>query len=89
MRTLFITVKGKVQGVNFRYYTKQKAESIGVNGTVKNLPNGDVLITATGEEYQLNDLLSFCKEGPSRAIVEEVIKEEINLQQFAGFEIIR
>lgn len=89
MKTISITVKGKVQGVNFRYYTKQKAETIGVTGTVKNLPDGNVLVVATGEDYQLNDLILFCKEGPSKAKVEEIIKEEINLQQFTSFEIIR
>jgi acylphosphatase len=89
MRTISITVKGKVQGVNFRYYTKQRAEIIGVTGTVKNLSNGDVFIIATGEEYQLNDLLDYCKDGPTRAEVIELIKEELPKQLFSSFEIVR
>ena len=89
MKTISITVKGKVQGVNFRYYTKLKAETIGVTGTVKNLPDGNVLVIATGEDYQLNDLLLFCKEGPSRAIVDEVVKEDLELKIFTAFEIVR
>jgi acylphosphatase len=88
-QTISILVKGKVQGVNFRYYTKQRAEIIGVTGTVKNLPNGNVLVVATGEDYQLNDLIAYCKEGPPKAMVTEIIKEELPLQIFMGFEIVR
>lgn len=89
MKTISITVKGRVQGVNFRYFTKTKADTIGVTGTVKNLPNGDVFIIATGEDYQLNDLLTYCKDGPSRAEVSSLIKEELPTQVFNTFEIVR
>ncbi|MBI3720766.1 MAG: acylphosphatase [Sphingobacteriales bacterium] len=89
MRTISITVKGRVQGVNFRYFTKTKADTIGVTGTVKNLPNGDVFIIATGEDYQLNDLFEYCKDGPSRAEVTGIIKEDIELKIFTWFEIVR
>jgi acylphosphatase len=89
MKTISITVKGRVQGVNFRYFTKTKADTIGVTGTVKNLLNGDVFIIATGEDYQLNDLFEYCKQGPLRAAVTELIKGEAPLQQFSTFEIIR
>lgn len=88
MKTISITVKGKVQGVYFRHFTKTKADTIGITGTVKNLSNGDVFIVATGEEYQLNDLLLYCKQGPPRAVVTELIKEDVPLQQFNGFEVI-
>ncbi|RTL59857.1 MAG: acylphosphatase [Sphingobacteriales bacterium] len=88
MKTISITVKGKVQGVYFRHFTKTKADTIGITGTVKNLSNGDVFIVATGEEYQLNDLLLYCKQGPPRAVVTELIKEDVPLQQFNGFEVM-
>lgn len=89
MKTIAITVKGKVQGVYYRHFTKTKADALGITGTVKNLPNGDVYITATGEDYQLQDLYQFCKEGPPRAEVTNLVKEELPLQQFNSFEIIR
>lgn len=89
MKTISITVKGKVQGVYFRHFTKTKADAIGITGTVQNLPNGDVFIIATGEDYQLNHLLVFCKEGPSRAEVSSLIKEELPTQVFNSFEIVR
>ena len=87
MKTIAITVKGKVQGVYFRNYTKTKATALGITGTIKNLPDGNVFIIATGEDYQLNDLIAYCKEGPPKAVVEEIIKEDMGLQQFSDFEI--
>ncbi|MBI2731061.1 MAG: acylphosphatase [Sphingobacteriales bacterium] len=89
MKTITITVKGKVQGVYYRHFTKTKAEAIGITGTVKNLPDGNVFIVATGQEYQLSDLIKVCKVGPPRAEVTEIIHKETNLQHFFGFEIIR
>jgi acylphosphatase len=89
MKTIAITVKGKVQGVNYRYFIKTKAQLLGLTGTVKNLSNGDVLIKATGEDYQLKDLLTYCEEGPSGAVVSSLTKEDLPLQLFTGFEIIR
>ena len=88
MKTISITVKGKVQGVYFRHYTKTKAEALGITGTVINLPDGSVFIIATGEDYQLSDLVNYCRQGPPKAIVSEIIKEEILLQNFTGFQII-
>ena len=89
MKTIAITVKGKVQGVYFRNYTKTKATALGITGTIKNLPDGNVFIIATGEDYQLNDLIAYCKEGPPKAVVEEITKEDMGLQQFSDFEITR
>lgn len=89
LQTISILVKGKVQGVYFRHFTKSTAEQLGVSGTVKNLPDGNVFIIATGEDYQLNDLIKFCKEGPPKAVVTEIIKEEMNLKNFIGFEIVK
>lgn len=88
-QTISILVRGKVQGVYYRHYTKTKAEELGITGTVKNLPDGSVYIIATGEDYQVTDLLNYCKQGPPKAVVSEVIKEEILLQNFTSFQIIR
>lgn len=88
-KTISILVKGEVQGVYYRHYTKTKAEALSITGTVKNLPDGSVYIIATGEDYQLNDFINYCKQGPPKAIVSQLIKKEISLQNFIGFQIIR
>jgi acylphosphatase len=58
--------KGRVQGVNFRYYTKMEAERIGITGEVKNMPDGTVYIRAEGPENILNEFMDFLKNGPGR-----------------------
>lgn len=89
MKTIAITVKGKVQGVWFRHFTKQQAEAIGITGTVRNLENGEVFIIATGEVYQLQDFIHYCRTGPARAEVTDLVLEDLPHQSFLSFEIIR
>ena len=56
MKRISFIVKGKVQGVYFRKYTQKKASSLGLVGTVQNLPNGDVSGVAEGEEDRINEM---------------------------------
>lgn len=80
---------GKVQGVYYRQSTKEKATALGITGHVQNEKNGDVSIIATGTETQLEELISWCKKGPARAIVNEVVTETLPLQEFERFRIER
>ncbi|NHJ33585.1 MAG: acylphosphatase [Asgard group archaeon] len=57
-----IVVKGLVQGVSFRVYTKRKASSLGLTGHVRNLPNGDVEVIAEGKRNQLLQLINWLKK---------------------------
>lgn len=71
-------IKGKVQGVGFRYATQDKAVELGIVGWVRNLPSGEVETEATGTEQQITAFVSWCHEGPSHARVDLVqkLKEE-------------
>jgi acylphosphatase len=84
-----IKVTGRVQGVCFRYYTQQKAISLGLKGYVKNLPNGSsVEIVAEGTEDMLNMLLDWSKKGPPAANVLDITYSKENfLNEFSSFEI--
>jgi acylphosphatase len=62
-------VKGVVQGVAFRYHTRDMATSLGITGWVRNLPNGDVAIVAEGEKAALDELAGWLEHGPSLARV--------------------
>lgn len=73
---IHLIVKGEVQGVNFRYYTQRKARSLGITGSVRNLPDGDLEIFAEGEEMQLMDLAVWAKVGSPSSFVDEVITEK-------------
>ena len=89
LQTISITVSGLVQGVYYRQSTKEKALELGVSGIVKNLPDGNVQILATGTADQLDKLVIWCKQGPPHAKVEGVQVKAIEPQVFMGFAIQR
>ena len=83
-------VNGRVQGVGFRFTTKQKAMDYDIKGWVKNLPNGTVEIELEGNDLQVEDFLSDLKEGFNPFIkVNEVhiIKEAAGHKGYKNFEI--
>jgi len=89
MKTIRLTIKGKVQGVFYRATAKDVAAELGIKGWVKNLPDKNVEIRATASEELLQKFIDWCKLGPPKAKVGEVIVEELDLEEFNGFRIIR
>jgi acylphosphatase len=87
--TCSITVSGKVQGVYYRQSTKEKAVTMGITGSVMNKKNGDVEIIATGLKIQIDEFINWCRQGPPKAIVTNVIVKELPLQLFEKFIILR
>ncbi len=85
--TLAIKVSGKVQGVFFRASTRDKARSLGLNGMVKNMPDGSVYIEASGDEKILKEFVAWCHDGPSQAIVDKVEATEIASEGYTSFEV--
>ena len=89
LQTISITVSGIVQGVYYRQSTKEKAMELGIAGIVKNLPDGNVHILATGTNEQLDQLVQWCRVGPRNAQVDSVDVKSVNRQEFLGFVIQR
>jgi acylphosphatase len=87
MQTIIITVSGKVQGVFYRQSTREKARALSISGFVKNMPDGTVQITATGEPDQLAQLIAWCRQGPPKAVVSGVEIKELDLHEYSGFHI--
>lgn len=75
MKVVRITISGKVQGVAFRYYTKMKADELGIDGSVQNLENGSVFVLAKGNSKELDIFINWCNEGSPASHVNEVIVE--------------
>ncbi len=71
-KAVSIKITGKVQGVGFRYHTKQIADELYISGFVKNLPDGSVYVEATGEDWAVEQFTEWCKKGPSWARVDKV-----------------
>ena len=89
LQTISIIVKGKVQGVYYRQTTQEKAMALGITGTARNLPDRSVKIIATGSKEQLDKLLAWCRQGPSRAEVSGIESNEEELRSFPDFRILR
>jgi len=70
-------VKGRVQGVSFRYYTIEEAEALGLVGWVRNRSDGSVELEAEGEEAAVEQLLAWVRQGPPAAKVTAVEVERI------------
>ncbi len=87
MRTVTITVHGRVQGVGFRYALRAEAERSGVRGWVRNRRDGSVEALLAGEESAVSALLSWAHEGPPSARVDGVDVAEGSETAPAGFEI--
>ena len=67
-----LLVSGLVQGVAFRYHTVDEARRLGLNGWVRNLPDGRVEAEAEGEREKLGALVRWCRHGPPAARVDDV-----------------
>jgi acylphosphatase len=80
-------VHGKVQGVFFRDSAQRQAERLGVAGWITNKPDGSVEAVFEGEDDAVDSMLSFCREGPSRADVERVEVSEEEPEGLGGFEV--
>lgn len=85
---LDITVTGRVQGVFFRDSTRQFCEQRGITGFAKNDSDGSVKIEAEGDKDKLQELLDWCKEGPTHAQVDNVQADWGELQDFEDFKVI-
>ncbi len=84
-----VFVKGKVQGVSFRYYTKREADLKDVSGWVKNLSDGRVEAVFEGSEENVEKMVEWCRTGPDLASVEDIDVRKEQAKGEDGFSIIR
>lgn len=80
-------VRGRVQGVGYRYFVLREAEGLGVSGFARNLPDGSVEVLAEGDEPVLSRLEERLRRGPSFARVEAVDRAEAAPRGAEGFHI--
>ena len=75
-------VRGRVQGVGFRWFVEREAHILQIAGWVRNNPDGSVEVMAMGTREQLSGLRSRLQEGPRAARVDDV--EESDAGAIAG-----
>jgi len=82
---LDLVIVGRVQGVGFRYSAKIKAESLDIRGSVQNLRDGSVFVTAQGEKEAVDNFIRWCYKGPPGAIVRNIEKIHGKTEEFNEF----
>ena len=70
-------VRGRVQGVGYRYFASREAESLGVAGFARNLPDGGVEVVAEAADEVLAAFEARLREGPAFASVASVERSAI------------
>jgi acylphosphatase len=70
-------VKGRVQGVGFRWFVQREAAELGLRGWVKNNAHGDVEIVAAGDPDVLAELKTALHKGSRGSRVDAVIEDEL------------
>ena len=81
LTSLQTRVEGRVQGVYFRSFVKDKAISLGLTGYVRNAIDGTVEVRAEGDKERLVELIAYLKIGPPPARVERV---EVSWSEYSG-----
>ncbi|MBR0670367.1 acylphosphatase [Neoroseomonas soli] len=85
MKARRVLILGRVQGVGYRDWMARQAESLGVQGWVRNRPDGAVEALVAGEEAAVQALLSACRRGPMLARVDEITEEFVDPPEEPGF----
>jgi acylphosphatase len=80
-------VHGRVQGVGYRWFVQQVADSLGIRGWVRNLDDGGVEVYAMGSQAEHDELSGRLHTGPRMADVRGVEVLEAAPQKLSGFRI--
>jgi len=80
-KRLHVMISGRVQGVFFRASSRDAARERGLQGWVRNLPDGRVEALFEGPEEEISDMLDWCRHGPPGALPESV---EPTWEEFQG-----
>lgn len=78
-RQVKIVVSGRVQGVYFRAFTRNKAKRLGISGSATNLADGRVEIIAQGEPAVIELFINWCRKGPITARVDRCDVDEMSV----------
>jgi acylphosphatase len=82
-----VIISGDVQGVGFRWYTREEAMTRELAGFVRNLPDGRVEAVFEGSPESVDSMVEWCRQGPSFASVDDVEVQEEQAKGDSGFRI--
>jgi len=73
-----VTIRGRVQGVGYRYFVEREAQSRDLEGWVRNRRDGSVEAVFAGSAEAVTAMIAACRRGPSMARVDNVQQEDAN-----------
>ena len=85
---LDLVIEGRVHGVGYRYSAKMEADSLGIRGSVQNLRDGSVFVTAQGEKEAMDNFVRWCYKGPPGAIVMNIEEIQGKSEAFIAFSVL-
>jgi acylphosphatase len=71
-----LIIRGRVQGIGFRWWATRKAQQLGLDGWVRNRSDGNVEILVIGAEISMREFAAACHHGPAGAVVQAVDQTE-------------
>lgn len=80
-------VRGRVQGVGYRYFAQRAAVELGLTGYTRNLDDGRVEVYAVGPVAKLSELAGRLHRGPHWSDVRGVEEQEAAIQEYGSFRI--
>lgn len=86
VRARHYLIRGRVQGVGYRYFALEAAEHRGVRGYVRNLASGEVEVRAEADEVSLELFKQDLQSGPRMARVAEIVESDLTVSgQYSSF----
>jgi len=83
-----LLIEGKVQGVFYRVFTRERAKELNLTGWVRNLPNSKVEAEIQGSEENIKKMINYLRKGPSQSRVDNIIESEKEPEKEFDFKII-
>jgi acylphosphatase len=81
---LHFLIRGRVQGVGFRWFVQREASELELRGWVRNTEDGDLEVVAAGDPEDLNELRGSLRRGPRGARVDNLIEHHLDESEAAN-----
>ena len=86
VKTFYLIIGGRVQGVGYRYFAQFKARELNIYGWVRNIPDSKIEIEAEGDAKNLETFIEWMRIGPARSGIRQFSVSEITpLRNFTNF----
>jgi acylphosphatase len=89
IRSVSAIIRGRVQGVFYRAWTKKTADRLGLAGWVRNREDGTVEALFSGPADRVDDMIAQCRKGPLGARVDEIATVEAQAPTEHGFTVLK